>query len=222
MKRARILVVDDHELFRESLVALLALECDLEVVGQASDGFEAYQRVRDLQPALTLMDISMPVCDGIEATVRIRSEFPSAKIIILSINHDDDVLFDALRAGALGFIAKDSSKAILLNAIREVLGGGTPLSPSQTTSLLRSLQQVSKPPEHTTTSKAAAGLTAREHEVLGLIVTGATNEEIASQLAVSLPTVKSHVYSIMRKLHAGSRREAGKIAVERGLMREAR
>jgi DNA-binding NarL/FixJ family response regulator len=219
MKRARILVVDDHELFRESLVALLALESDLEVVGQASDGLEAYQLVRDLQPALTLMDISMPVCGGIEATERIRREFPTAKIMILSISHDDKVLFDALRAGALGFIVKDSTKAALLHAIREVLDGGAPLSPSQTTSVLRTLQQVSKPPEHTTTSKAASGLTPREHEVLGLIVTGATNEEIATQLAVSLPTVKSHVQSIMRKLGADSRREARNIALQRGLIR---
>jgi DNA-binding NarL/FixJ family response regulator len=219
MNRARILVVDDHELFRESLVALLSLESDLEVVGQASDGFEALERVRDLQPALTLMDISMPVCGGVEATDRIRTEFPAAKVMILSISHDDKLLFDALRAGALGFVQKDSTKAVLLSAIRQVLEGGTPLSPTQTTSVLRTLQQVSNHGEHTTTGKNAAGLTPREYEVLGLLVTGATNEQIATQLSVSLPTVKSHVHSIMRKLDAGSRREAGKIAVQRRLIR---
>ena len=220
MNRTRILVVDDHELFRESLVALLSLEPDLEVVGQAGDGFEAQQQVRDLQPTLTLMDISMPVCDGVEATKRIRSEFPTAKIMILSIRKDDEALLDALRAGALAFIQKDSSKAVLLGAMREVLAGGTPLSPSQATSVLRSLQQAPNQLEHTTTSKDAAGLTPREHEVLALIVTGATNEEIATQLSVSLPTVKSHVHNIMRKLDAPSRREAGKVAVQRGLIRK--
>jgi DNA-binding NarL/FixJ family response regulator len=220
MNRARILVVDDHELFREALVALISLEPDLQVAGQASNGHEAYQLACELQPDLTLMDSAMPLCSGIEAAAMIRTALPSAKILILSANEDERDLFDALRAGALGVIEKNSSKAYLLGAMREVIEGGAPLTPRQTASVLHAFRSGTVLWEHTRDKEDDSGLTSREREVLALIVAGADNEEIAERLSISLHTVKSHVRSILYKLNVNSRRDAGKIAVQRGLVQK--
>jgi DNA-binding NarL/FixJ family response regulator len=221
MNRARILVVDDQELFREALVALISLEPDLQVAGQAGNGLEAYQRAYELQPDLTLMDTVMPVCSGIDAATMIRAVLPSAKILILSSSEDESDLFDALRAGALGVIAKNSSKAHLLGAMREVIEGGAPLTPRQTASVLHAFRSGTARWERTRDVEDGYGLTSREREVLELIVAGANNEEIAGRLSISLHTVKSHVRSILHKLNVNSRRDAGKIAVQRGLVQRA-
>ncbi|MFN8467830.1 MAG: response regulator transcription factor [Caldilineaceae bacterium] len=218
MNRARILVVDDQELFREALVALIAQEPDLQVAGQAVNGLEAYQRVCELQPDLTLMDSAMPLCSGIEGAAMMRAVLPSAKILLLSSSEDESELFDALRAGALGVIAKNSSEAHLLGALREVIQEGAPLTPRQTASVLHAFRSGTVLWEHAPDQQGSFSLTSREREVLALIAAGADNEEIAAQLSISLHTVKSHVRSILQKLYASSRREAGKIAVQRGLV----
>jgi DNA-binding NarL/FixJ family response regulator len=217
MGRARILVVDDHELFRESLISLLALEPDLAVAGQAGDGLEALRLVRDTNPDLVLMDIHMPVCDGLEATHRIRAEFPAARILILSISHNDADLLAALQAGAAGYVQKDSSKAQFLRAIRLVLSDETALSPRQTTSVVAAFRRAMEQVEHTQPDDDV-DLTERERDVLELMVRGAGNDEIAERLSISLFTVKSHVRNILHKLHVENRRQAARLAVQRGLV----
>lgn len=222
MGRARILVVDDHELFRESLVSLIALEPDLEVAGQAGDGLEALRLVRDTNPDLVLMDIHMPICDGLEATHRIRAEYPAARILILSISHDDADLLAALHAGASGFVQKDSSKAQFLRAIRLVLADETALTPRQATSVVTALRRALERAEQTALPGDTVDLTDRERDVLELMVAGATNEEISERLFISLFTVKSHVRNILHKLNATNRRTAARLALQRGLVRPAR
>lgn len=222
MARARILVVDDHELFRESLVSLIAQEPDLEVAGQAGDGLEALRQVRDLAPALVLMDIHMPISGGLEATRRIRAEFPAVYVLILSVSQDDADLLEALQAGAAGFVQKDSSKAQFLRAIRLVLGGETALSPQQTTSVVAAFRRAAEQLEQGVPSAAQTGLTAREQDVLQLLAEGASNDEIAVRLSITLFTVKSHVRSILHKLGAENRRAAVRLAVGRGLIKPKR
>jgi DNA-binding NarL/FixJ family response regulator len=217
MARSRVLVVDDHELFRESLVSLIAQEEDLEVVGQAGDGLEALRLVRDLLPDLVLMDIHMPLGGGLEATQRIRASHPATRVLILSISQDDADLLEALQAGAAGFVQKDSSKAQFLRAIRLVLAGETALSPRQTTSVVTAFRRTSAQLARAAPGEDDAGLTTRERDVLEWLVQGASNEEIAERLSISLFTVKSHVRNILQKLNAPNRRTAARMAVQRGL-----
>lgn len=218
MTRARILAVDDHELFRESLVSLLAQEPDLEVAGQAGDGLEALRLVRDTRPDLVLMDIHMPICSGLEATRRICAQYPATRVLILSISQHDADLFEALQAGATGYVQKDSSKAQFMRAIRLALAGETALTPRQMTSVVAAFRGASQRADGGD-GPGEANLTERERAVLALIVNGAANDEIAEQLSITLFTVKSHVHSLLRKLNVENRREAAKVAVQRGLLK---
>lgn len=219
MARARILVVDDHELFRESLISLIALEPDLEVVGQAGDGLEALRLVRDAQPNLVLMDIHMPVCNGLDATRRIHAAYPHVRILMLSISQEDTDLFEALQAGASGYVQKDSSKEHFLRSLRLTLGGETALSPRQTTSVVAAFRRAAQGAQHAVeAAHDGVDLTERELDVLRLLAQGASNEETAEQLSISLFTVKSHVRNILQKLDAENRREAARIAVQRKLV----
>jgi DNA-binding NarL/FixJ family response regulator len=222
MDRARIVLVDDHELFRESLVSLIAQEPDLEVAGQASDGLEALRLVRDLKPDLVLMDIHMPICSGLEATRRICAAYPDVHILILSVSGDDAELLEALQGGAAGFVQKDSSKAAFLRAIRTVLAGETALSPRHMTSVVRAFRRAMTRTPFEAPEEDSTHLTERELDVLELIARGASNGEIAEQLSVSLFTVKSHVHSILHKLGAENRRSAARLAVKRGLVKTGR
>ena len=221
MSRTRILAVDDHELFRESLVSLLSQEPDLHVVGQAGDGLEALRLVRDTRPDLVLMDIHMPICNGLEATRRICAQYPATRVLILSISQHDADLFEALQAGAAGYVQKDSSKIQFLRAIRLALAGETALSPRQTTSVVAAFRRTMQQEEQAV-AQDDTHLTDRERSVLALIAQGAGNEEIAEQLSISLFTVKSHVHSILRKLNVENRREAARVAVQRGLVKPKR
>jgi len=219
MARARILVVDDHELFRESLISMIALEPDLEVAGQAGDGLEALRLVRDMQPDLVLMDIHMPICNGLEATRRIHAAHPDVRILMLSISQEDDDLFEALQAGASGFVQKDSSKAHFLRSLRLALDGETALSPRQTTSVVAAFRRVIQGTQSAASEpQDGPSLTDRERDVLRLLAQGASNEEIAEQLMISLFTVKSHVRNILQKLGAENRRDAARIAARRKLV----
>jgi two-component system NarL family response regulator len=219
MNRARILLVDDHELFREGLVGLIDAQPDLEVVGQAGDGLEALTMARDLSPDLIVMDIKMPVCDGLEATRLIRAELLEARIVMLTVHDEDEKLFEAINAGANGYMLKDTSSVDFLSGVRGALDGEATLPPKLAAHLLNEFVRLAKRPEPTKEIEDEPDLTAREREVLDLIATGATNQLIADQLTISLHTVKSHVRSILSKLHAVNRREAARLAARQGLLR---
>ncbi|MBI4671058.1 MAG: response regulator transcription factor [Chloroflexi bacterium] len=214
MTRARILLCDDHELFRVGLAALVDAQPDLQVVGQAADGLEALTRARDLRPDLIMMDIKMPVCDGLEATRLIRAEIPDARILILTVHDEDEKLFEAIKAGASGYLVKNANAADFLQAVRMVLAGEAAVQPKLAARLLNEFARLARAQSTDVALSDAADLTPREREVLNLIAQGATDKEIAAQLALSLHTVKSHVRSILSKLHAVNRRHAARLAAQ--------
>jgi len=211
MTRTRLLLADDHDLFREGLAGLINAQPDMEVVGQASDGLEALTLARDLHPDLIAMDINMPMCDGLEATRLIRAEWPEARILILTVHDEDEKLFEAIKAGASGYMLKNVGSADFLHGVRSILAGEAVLPPKLAARLISefarlAVRPVPEPPSDT------HDLTPRERETLSLIAAGATDKEIAAQLTLSLHTVKSHVRSILTKLHAANRRQAARLA----------
>lgn len=214
---ARILLVDDHELFREGLVGLVNTQPDLTVVGQAGDGLEALTMARDLQPDLIVMDINMPISDGLEATRLIREALPDVRIVMLTVHDKDEKLFAAIRAGANGYMLKDTNSADFLLGVRGALGGEATLPPRLAASLVEAYARLAAQPPSPPPDEDP-DLTAREIEVLNLIATGASNHEIAAQLSISLHTAKSHVRNILSKLHAVNRRHAARLAAQRGLL----
>ena len=199
-------------MFREGLAGLINAQPDLEVAGQASDGLEALTLARDLKPALIIMDINMPICDGLEATRLLRAEWPAARIVMLTVHDEDEKLFEAIRAGAQGYMLKSLHSADFLRGVRSALNGEAVLPHRLAARLLAEFARVSSRPS---TSTPATGddyaLTAREQEVLDLIATGATDKEIAEKLSLSLHTVKSHVRNILSKTHAINRRQAARL-----------
>lgn len=215
MSRARLLLADDHDLFREGLAGLLNAQPDLTVVAQATDGLEALQLARDLRPDLIITDINMPLCDGLEATRLIRAEWPAARILILTVHDEEARLFEAIKAGANGYLLKSTSSADFLRDIRCALAGEAVLPPKLAACLLSEFARLAAatpppaaPPPETT------ALTPREREVLDLIAANAADKEIAAQLSLSLHTVKSHVRNILSKLHAANRREAARLGAQ--------
>ena len=213
MSRARILLADDHDLFREGLAGLIDAQPDLEVVGQGADGLEALALARDLHPDLIVIDIKMPVCDGLEATRLIRAAWPEARIVILTVHDEDETLFEAIKAGASGYLLKDTNSTDFLRGVRGALAGEAALPPALAARLLDEFARLAKQAVPHSPSSASSDLTPREREVLNLIATGATDKEISAQLSLSLHTVKSHVRSILSKLHAANRRQAVKLAI---------
>lgn len=222
MTQARILLVDDHDLFREGLAGLINAQQDLEVVGHAVDGLEALTLTRDLTPDLIVMDINMPICDGFEATSLIRAEFPKVFIVILTVHDEDDKLIKAIKVGANGYMVKDTNSTDFLSGVREALAGGATLPPKLASSLLVEFTRLSNRPEPEQSKENEPDLTSREIEVLNLIASKATNQEIAAQLSISLHTVKSHVRSILSKLHAVNRRHAAQLGKQQGLVKKAK
>lgn len=214
MSRARLILADDHDLFREGLAGLIAAQPDLAVAGQAGDGLEALTLARDVKPDLIVMDINMPICDGLEATRLISAEWPEARIVMLTVHDEDEKLFEAIKAGAQGYMLKSLHSADFLRGVRSALNGEAVLPPQLAARLLKEFARLSGQPAAATpeSSGETFGLTVREQEVLDLIATGATDKEIAAQLALSLHTVKSHVRSILSKTHAINRRQAAKLA----------
>ena len=210
----RVLIVDDHAIVRKGIRALLTESGGFEIIGEAADGQEALLAAAKTQPDVILMDLLMPVMDGIEATRRITSQQPGARILVLTSFAADNKLFPAIKAGALGYLLKDSSPEELLRAIRQVQRGEPALHPTIARKLLQEIAQpVDLPP-------APEALTARELAVLRLIAQGLSNQEIADQLAVSEPTVRTHVSRILGKLHLSSRTQAALYAVREGLEAE--
>lgn len=210
----RVLIVDDHAIVRKGIRALLSESGGFEIAGEAADGQEAVAAAAETQPDVILMDLLMPGMDGIEATRQITHQHPGARILVLTSFAADNKLFPAIKAGALGYLLKDSSPEDLLRAIRQVHRGEPALHPTIARKLL---QEIAQPVD---LSPAPEALTARELAVLRLIAQGLSNQEIADQLSVSEPTVRTHVSRILGKLHLASRTQAALYAVREGLEEE--
>lgn len=202
--RIRLLVADDHVMVREGLVAMIERQADLEVVGQASNGVEAAELHDRLRPDVTLMDLRMPVLDGVQAIERIRRSHPQARIVLLTTFDGEDDIYRALRAGAKAYLMKDGSVSDLLACIREVHAGHTFIPPRVATKLADRV--------------GGSELTDRELQVLELVAAGRSNREVATALAITEGTVKGHVNRILEKLHASGRTEAVTLALRRGLI----
>jgi len=203
----RILIVDDHSVVRQGLKMFLALDPELQVVGEASNGVEALRLARELEPDVVLMDLLMPVMDGVEATAAIRRELPDVQVIALTSVLEDQAIFKAMRAGATGYLLKDTQSDELCRAIKAAAAGQVQLSPQVVARLMREVQA----PASTET------LTQRESDVLRLLAQGQSNKEIAAALVIGEKTVKTHVSNILSKLGVPSRTQAALYAVRVGL-----
>jgi NarL family two-component system response regulator LiaR len=209
----RVLIADDHAVVRKGLRTLIASEPDIELIGEASDGVEAVLKARALQPDVILLDMLMPRLDGLAAIQQIKQENTYARIMILTNFAEDDKLFPAIKAGALGYLLKDSSPEQLMQAIRDVHSGKSSLDPSVAIKLIRELNR----PDHAVAATNA--LSEREIEVLKLVAQGDSNQEIASMLVISERTVGNHIGSILSKLHLANRTQAALFALRKGLAR---
>ena len=213
----RVLLADDHALFREGLASIIGAQPDFEVVGEAGDGLEALVMARELAPDLILMDIIMPGCDGLEATRRIKGELPATTIVILTVRDEDEKLFEAVRSGAQGYILKSVRARDMLEMLRWAVRGDAALTPALAGRMLEEFRRLSQQAPVLPDGEAVT-LTGREQEVLSLAAQGNADKEIAEALVVSIHTVKSHMRNILAKLHVSSRHEAAQIARERGLV----
>jgi len=207
----RIFMADDHAIVRKGLRTLIESESDMEVVGEASDGVEAVLKVRSLQPDVILMDLVMPRQGGVEAIIEIKKENPDARILVLTSFAEEEKVFSAIKAGALGYLLKDTSPEQLLQAIHDVYRGESSLHPTIALKLIRELRQPSNlPPTNDP-------LTEREVEVVKLVAQGFTNQEIADTLFISERTVGNHIGSMLSKLHLANRTQVALYALREGL-----
>jgi DNA-binding NarL/FixJ family response regulator len=216
MEPIRILLVDDHILFRKGIANLIASQDDLEVVGEAGDGREALKKARELMPDLILMDIALPEVSGREATRAIKDEMPYVKIVMLTVSERDSDLFEAIRSGADGYLLKDLEPEQLFKLCRGVFRGEAPLSPLMAAKILREFSSLAQ--AQLEAIGPANNITPREMEVLQLVVKGKTNKEIAESLCVTESTVKNHLRNILAKLHLKNRVQAAAYAVREGLV----
>jgi DNA-binding NarL/FixJ family response regulator len=212
----RVMVADDQGMVRSGFSILLNVQPDIEVVGEASNGEEAIARAAELSPDVILMDVRMPVLDGLAATRRITAEQDHPKVLVLTTFDLDDYVYEALRAGASGFLLKDASGQELANAVRVVAAGEALLAPSVTRRLIAEFARMGAP--RPPSRKRLESLTERETEVLALIARGLSNAEIATGLVVAEQTVKTHVGRILMKLQLRDRTQAVVYAYETGLV----
>ncbi|MCB0119864.1 MAG: response regulator transcription factor [Anaerolineales bacterium] len=204
----RVLLVDDHAVVRQGLKMFLGLDPDLDVVGEAENGEESIRQIRELNPDVVLMDLLMPVMDGIEAITHIRQEFPNIEVIALTSVLEDEAVMKAMRVGAIGYLLKDTQAEELRRAIKAAAAGQVQLSPQAAARLMREVRAPDSPEK----------LTERETDVLRLLALGQANKEIALELSIGEKTVKTHVSSILRKLNVPSRTQAALHAVRIGLV----
>lgn len=222
----RVMVVDDHKLFRRGLIALLAQEEGLEIVGEAADGAEALRRAGELRPDLVLLDNHMPGVRGVDLLPGLHEVIPEALVLMLTVSEDEQDLTDALRGGAAGYLLKTMDGPDLADAVRRAHEGESVVSPEMMSKLVRALRASTRPAEPPVASAAAvpavspeveAGLSPRESEILREIVQGSSNKEIARRLGIAETTVKIHVQHILRKLGLSSRVQVAVWASERGI-----
>ena len=214
----RLLLADDHTMLRQSLRRTMEDE-GIEVVGEAGDGDEAARLAEELKPDVVLMDVSMPVLDGVEATRLITQHTPGVAVVMLTMHADADVVAGAIRAGAVGYLVKDCTTEELVRTVRQAASGETVLSADLAASMLKEMRTPSTAPE--ATKRAESVLSKREEEVLQLIAEGASTTEVGQQLFISVKTVKNHLASIYEKLEARDRTQAVVQAVRMGIIRLA-
>lgn len=213
------MVADDQSVVREGIVMLLGLLPGIEVIGSAKDGDEAVRLVAELAPDVVLMDLRMPRCDGVEATRRIRREYPGTQVVVLTTFADDDSLLTALRAGARGYLTKDARGEEIVRAIEAVLSGEVGLSPTVQRRLVERVTAAPVPDVRDASAELPDGLTPREAEVLVLAAEGLSNPEIARSLHISKATVKTHINNLFAKTGVRDRAQAVRYAYVRGLAR---
>jgi DNA-binding NarL/FixJ family response regulator len=214
----RVLLVDDQALFREALATLLSVRDDIEVVGEAGNGDEAVRRAADLEPDVVLMDLRMPVLDGVAATRRLKAERPQARVIALTTFDDDEDVFAALRAGAVGYLLKDVSSARLVEAILAAARGESVLQPSVAAKVVARFAQLPDEPAAPRPQPLVVPLSERELDVVRLLADGRSNREIAGTLHLAEGTVKNHVTNVLGKLGARDRTQAALRAKALGLL----
>ncbi|BBM17520.1 response regulator transcription factor [Enterococcus malodoratus] len=208
----RVLLVDDHEMVRLGVSSYLSIQADVEVVGEAENGEEGYEKAMDLRPDVILMDLVMEVMDGIESTKKILKEWPEARILIVTSFIDDEKVYPAIEAGASGYLLKTSTAHEIANAIRKTYNGERVLEPEVTTKMMEQLSNRNRHVLH-------EELTNREQEILLLIAQGMSNQEIADELFITLKTVKTHVSNILAKLEVEDRTQAAIYAFKHGLIK---
>lgn len=220
MSKIRILLADDHALFREGVSKIFKAQPDFEVVGEANDGIEAIIKAKELLPDLILMDVTMPVCDGLEATQQIKTELPEITIVMLSVSDEDEKVFQAIRNGAQGYLLKSINSQEMLAGLRGAVRGEAAISRAMGGRMLAEFRRISHKGNQSDYEDLVS-LTIREQEVLILVAEGKSNKEIAASLNVSIHTVKSHMRKILAKLHIEKRQEAALFAKREGLIKPA-
>ena len=210
----RILLAEDQPLFRTALATLIDGQPDFEVVGQAENGLRALELARELLPDVVLMDVEMPVMDGVAAVHLIKDELPAVRVLMLTISDSDDHLFDAIRFGADGYLLKDLRPEHLYDMIRAVMRGETPLSPAIAGRLLRDVRE--RGPVQVAPTVEEQSLTRREIETLALVASGLSNKEIGTRLSITEGTVKNHVHNALEKLQLENRIQAAAYVVRQG------
>lgn len=218
MEKARLMLVDDHALFRSALATLIAGQDDMEIVAQADSGKSALSLAQEQMPDLILMDINMADGDGLEATRMIKQQLPYVKVCMLTASDDDDLLFEAIRSGAQGYLIKHMNPDEFVRELRRQLHGEPVISEDVAAKIVRAVASRSKA---TTDSQVLSSFTPREVEVLKLVGQGLSNREIANQLAIAENTVKNHLRNILQKLHFDNRVQAAAYAIRNGLVEDS-
>lgn len=216
MEMIRVLLVDDHALFREGLGMIISSQPDMQVVGEAGDGLEGIIKASALKPDLILMDIQMPGMDGIEATRQIKHEVPSATIVMLTVRDDEERLFEAIKSGAQGYLLKKMTSAELIAMARRALAGEAAIPARLAGQMLEEFRRLSRVEPRQTDDLNQ--LSPRELDVLNLVALEKTDKEIAQLLSLSLNTVKTHLRNILSKLQVGNRRDAARLAKDKGIV----
>lgn len=214
LEKIRVLIVDDHQVVRQGLRTFLDLHPDIIAVGEANNGLAAMEMTRQLEPDVVLMDLVMPLLDGVAATSQIKSQWPRVKIIVLTSFTEDDKVFPAIQAGASSYLLKDVAPEALVEAIRAVHHGEARLHPNIARKLM---EQVAQQPSHRRPASTPTDLTEREREVIRQVAQGHSNQEIAQRLVISDKTVKSHISHILSKLDLTDRTQLAIYAIKHGL-----
>lgn len=218
ISKIRILLVDDHQLFREGLARILGAQPDFEIIGEAGDGLAALVMARELRPDLILMDISMPGTGGMTAVKAIKREMPETIVVMLTVRDEDEVLYEALQSGAQGYLLKTTASGLLVQLLRGTLHGEAAITPALAGRMLSEFRRLGEESALRKTPPQEVTLSHREQEVLTLVAQGKSDLEIAELLTISVHTVKSHVRNILAKLQMEGRHEAAQLALRRRLI----